>query len=279
MVKQAAKERQLLVMTPTTHCYLDYRQAIDLKNDPRGLGNRVVSLERVYSYEPIPDYLAPELHENIIGFQGNLWGELLLSYPHMLYQTWPRGCAVAEVGWSSHEGRDYEEFLARLKTKHIDRLRAAGVTFRNPGPEDEPGAHLPPPVEADQNGEFLLNGRSAILEGIGIQYYEPFDTIGYWNSMSDTVAWRLLNMKPGVYQVIVSQAGSNAWKDNKYKVTIGENQLISSVVPTDSMSEHADQEIGRVNISEQGDYELSVVPIEFEQALMNLQSVRLVPVK
>ena len=81
--------------------------------------------------------------------------------------------------------------------------------------------------------------------------------------MSDTVAWKLLNMKPGVYQVIVSQAGSNAWKDNKYKVTLGENQLISSVVPTDSMSEHADQEIGRVNISEL-DCPMWIFTAEFE---------------
>ena len=50
MVEQAAKERQLLVMTPTTHCYLDYRQAKDLRNDPRGLGERVVSLEKIWRH-------------------------------------------------------------------------------------------------------------------------------------------------------------------------------------------------------------------------------------
>ena len=143
LVEQAATEQQLLVMTPTTHCYLDYRQAKELKNEPRGLGDRVVSLEKTYRYEPIPDYLAPELHGNIVGLQANLWGEQLLSFPHMLYQTWPRACAIAEVGWSHREGRTYEEFLARLKQTHLPRLRAAGVTFREPGPEDEPGAGLP----------------------------------------------------------------------------------------------------------------------------------------
>ena len=126
MVEQATKDRQLLVMTPTTHCYLDYPQAKELRNDPRGHGNRVVSLEKTYSYEPIPDYLAPELHSNIVGLQGNLWGEQLLSFPHMLYQTWPRACAVAEVGWSNHDGRDYGEFLARLKKTHLQRLLRRG---------------------------------------------------------------------------------------------------------------------------------------------------------
>jgi hexosaminidase len=277
MVEQAAKERQLLVMTPTTHCYLDYRQARELRNDPRGHGNRFVSLEKTYSFEPIPDYLAPELHVNIVGLQGNLWGEQLLSFPHMLYQTWPRACAVAEVGWSGHEGRDYEEFLARLKEKHLRRLRAAGVTFREPGPEDEPGAGLPGPVEAEQNGAFILNARTAIIEGVGIRYYEPFDTIGYWSHPDATVAWKLANVEPGAYKVVVSQAGPTAWKDNRYKLIIGEEQLIANVVPTDSMSKHTEQEIGRVRITDPGDYDLSVVPVQFDQALMNLRCVRLIP--
>jgi hexosaminidase len=149
MVKQAAQDRQLLVMTPTTHCYLDYRQAKELADDPRGLGNTFISLKKTYSFEPIPDYLAPELHPNIVGVQGNLWGELLFSFPHMLYQTWPRACALAEVGWSDVEGRDYGDFHRRLKKAHLPRLRAAGVTFRDPGAEDEPGAGHPGPVEAD----------------------------------------------------------------------------------------------------------------------------------
>ena len=138
MVERAARQGQLLVMTPTTHCYLDYRQAQDLSNDPPGLGNSVVSLEKVYGFEPIPDYLVPELHRNVIGLQGNLWGEVLFSFPHMQYQTWPRACALAEVGWSNPEGRDYREFVGRLQGGHLDRLRAAGVTFREPGPEDAP---------------------------------------------------------------------------------------------------------------------------------------------
>jgi hexosaminidase len=138
MVRQAAREGQLLVMTPTTHCYLDYRQAKELKNDPKGLGKTFISLEKAYSLEPIPDALDPEMHSNVVGLQGNLWGELLFSFPHMLYQTWPRACALAEVGWSDPEGRDYTEFLARLEKAHLPRLRAAGVTYRKPGPEDRP---------------------------------------------------------------------------------------------------------------------------------------------
>lgn len=279
MVKQAALDRQLLVMTPTTHCYLDYRQAKVLTNDPRGLGNTFISLEKIYGYEPIPDYLAPEMHRNIVGMQANLWGELLLSFPHMLYQTWPRACALAEVGWSSPEGRDYGEFLGRIRKTHLPRLRAAGITIREPGPEDEPGAGKPGPVKADKNGAFLLNGRNAILGSFGIQYYEPYDTIGYWNHPNDTVKWKLTNVKPGTYRVVVSQAGPDAWKVNRYKVTLCKNELSANVVPTGSMSKHSAHDIGKVHIKGPGDYELSVVPVKLEQALMNLRSIRLIPVK
>jgi len=279
MVEKAAKAGQLLVMTPTTHCYLDYRQARALKDDPRGLGNRAVTLKKIYSYEPIPDYLAAKLHPNIVGMQANLWGELLLSYPHMLYQTWPRACAVAEVGWSSPKGRDYEEFLARLKKTHLPRLRAAGVTVRQPGPEDAPGAGAPAPVKAGADGEFILNGRNAAFNGAGIRYYEPFDTIGYWNHAKDTVTWKLADVKPGQYRVLISQAGPAAWKDNRYKLTIGKQQLVANVAPTGSMSKHAEHEIGKVQIASAGDYELSVVPVKLAEALMNLRSVRLIPIK
>lgn len=279
MVKQAAMDRQLLVMTPTTHFYLDYRQAKALTNDPRGLGNSVITLEKTYSYNPIPDYLPPALHSNVIGIQGNLWGELLLSFPHMLYQTYPRACAVAEVGWSSVEERDYGEFLARIKKTHLKRLRAAGVTFREPGPEDEPGAGKPGPVKADQNGAFLLNGRNAVIEGPGIRYYDPFDTIGYWNSPDGTVVWKLADVKAGSYRVVVSQAAPDSWKENRYKVILGKEVLSANVVPTGSMSRHGEHEIGKVRITASGDYELSVVPVQFKEALMNLRSVRFIPVK
>lgn len=279
MVERAAKERQLLVMTPTTHCYLDYRQARVSRDDPRGLGDRAVTLETTYGYEPIPGYLDPELHSNIVGLQGNLWGEQLLSFPHMLYQTWPRACAVAEVGWSDPEGRDYGEFLGRLKRTHLRRLRAAGVTYREPGPEDEPGAGLPGPVEAGRSGEFRLDGRNARIDGVGIRYYEPFDTIGYWNHPNDTVAWRLADVEPGDYRVLVSQAGPAAWRDHRYKVVLGKEELGASVVPTGSMSEHAEHEIGTLRITKPGPHEISVVPVRFEGALMNLRSVRLVPAR
>ena len=75
----------------------------------------------------------------------------------------------------------------------------------------------------------------------------------------------------------MSQAGLTDWKDNRYKVIIGDEQLIANVVPTNSMSEHTEQEIGRVRITDPGDYDLSVVPVQFRQALMNLRSVRLIP--
>ncbi len=60
---------------------------------------------------------------------------------------------------------------------------------------------------------------------------------------------------------------------------IGDEQLTAKVVPTDSMSKHAEQEIGKVRIAKPGDYDLSVSPVEFKEALMNLRSVRLIPVQ
>ena len=43
--------------------------------------------------------------------------------------TYPRACAFAEVVWSGRQGRDFPEFLPRLKL-HLQRLKLLGANYR-----------------------------------------------------------------------------------------------------------------------------------------------------
>jgi hexosaminidase len=43
--------------------------------------------------------------------------------------AYPRAAALAEVGWSPKAGKDYDDFLARLR-RHLERLDAGGVHYR-----------------------------------------------------------------------------------------------------------------------------------------------------
>jgi hexosaminidase len=46
------------------------------------------------------------------------------------YQTFPRLCALAELGWGKNGGGEWEEFHKRLYTCHYDRMSDMGLNFR-----------------------------------------------------------------------------------------------------------------------------------------------------
>jgi hexosaminidase len=136
-VKMASENGQYLVMSPTAHCYFDYWQSPDKKSEPQGFGRSVITMRKTYELEPLPDYIRKTNPKLVLGAQANLWGERMKSFPHILYQTYPRACALSEVAWSSPKGRDYAEFHARL-LMHLKRLDAAGINYRQPTEIDKP---------------------------------------------------------------------------------------------------------------------------------------------
>lgn len=138
IVENAAKKGQSLVISPTRFCYFDYAQSSDKVKEPLPFSYQVISLQRVFSFEPIPDYLEPKEYHIVLGAQGNLWGERIRSFPHALYMTWPRASALAEVCWSPKTKKDYQDFYQRLTRSHLKRLDAAGVRYRQPRESDKP---------------------------------------------------------------------------------------------------------------------------------------------
>jgi len=122
----AAKEGHDVIMTPSSHLYLDHYQTEPL-DQPLAIGG-YSPLEWVYSYEPIPEELTPEEHKFILGLQGNLWAEYLSSPQHMEYMAYPRMFAIAETGWSPEVKKDFEEFLARFMHQ-TPRYDAIGINY------------------------------------------------------------------------------------------------------------------------------------------------------
>jgi hypothetical protein len=92
----------------------------------------IIPLDRMYSYEPLQDMnLTPEEEKLVIGVQAGLWTELM-QFPSRFaeYQVFPRLCALAEIGWSAKEHKNYADFYKRMVNKHYDRLYAMGIAFR-----------------------------------------------------------------------------------------------------------------------------------------------------
>ena len=120
----AAQQGHDVVMTPTSHLYLDYYQA-DPETEPLAIGG-FIPLEKTYSYEPTPDTLTNEESKHILGAQGNVWTEYIHTGKKVEYMAFPRATALAEVVWSPKEKRDWFNFWGRLQT-HFQRLENMGV--------------------------------------------------------------------------------------------------------------------------------------------------------
>lgn len=135
----AARAGHDVVCSPTSHCYLDYPHQKADAGYPEWMGE--ISLEKAYSFEPVPAELTTEQARHILGVECNLWTE---HAPPALAdrQTFPRLCALAEVAWSSPEVRRWEDFQRRLRA-HYARLDALGVAY-----------YVPPPRIVAEHDEF-----------------------------------------------------------------------------------------------------------------------------
>lgn len=123
----AARAGHDVVACPEDTVYLDYRES-DLESEPIPTGT-VTTVEKAYSFDPVPAELDSEQARHVLGGQANLWTEHIDSMRGLDYRAFPRLSAVAEALWTAGD-RDYDEFAPRL-AEHLARLDAAGVEYRH----------------------------------------------------------------------------------------------------------------------------------------------------
>jgi len=116
--QQAATQGNDVIMSPTTHCYFDYKQ-------------NGGTLEHVYGFEPVPDGLTTEQASHILGGQGNIWTEYIPSEARADYMSMPRLVALSEVLWTPQANKEWHGFFVRMGA-HFDRLDVMGVNYRIP---------------------------------------------------------------------------------------------------------------------------------------------------
>ena len=125
----AAKEKHNVIMTPGSHCYFDHYQSKN-EDEPLAIGG-FTSLEKVYSFNPIPSELSQEETQYILGAQGNVWTEYMKTEDKVEYMVFPRILALSEVDWkgpSKDFEKDYSNFKIRLKS-FTERLEALGINY------------------------------------------------------------------------------------------------------------------------------------------------------
>ena len=123
---KAAKKRHKVVMTPGSHCYFDHYQG-NPDNEPLAIGG-YTTIEKVYSYEPTPLGLKTNERKYILGAQGNVWTEYILTPAQVEYMAVPRMCALSEILWSPAETKNYPDFQNRL-IKHFYLLDKLNINY------------------------------------------------------------------------------------------------------------------------------------------------------
>lgn len=151
----SAQRQQPTVMQVANYMYYDMKQSAD----ERGLKwAGIVPLEKAYEFDPTATLdLTEEQMPYIIGVQAGLWTECG-QYPdnYAEYQLFPKVAALAEIGWSPREKRQYDAFKHRLEALHFSRMQQMGIRFR-----------IAPPIVVYEDGKISA---SKSFDNLEIRY-------------------------------------------------------------------------------------------------------------
>ncbi len=119
----AAEAEHYVIMSPHGYCYIDAPQDAP-PTQPEAIGG-YLPLEKVYSYDPAPETMSAKVAYHIKGVQANLWAEFIPTDEHYEMMLWPRAIAIAEVGWSKPQVKDFANFRCRA-LDIVERMQAEG---------------------------------------------------------------------------------------------------------------------------------------------------------
>ncbi len=163
----AAREGYDAVVAAHPTFYFDNRQSAS-PAEPPGRG-RVVSLEDVYRFDPVPAGLSAEEARHVIGVEGNVWTEHIRTEERVGWMTFPRAAAIAELGWSAPSQRDYAGFRERVDAQRV-RFDALGMTYATSA-----FAPAPPPRE---DGRIYSQGLGLCSDDIAISLEDDAPVAG-----------------------------------------------------------------------------------------------------
>lgn len=132
------------VLSPWPTLYFDNRPV----NVPVPGRGRIVGIEEVYGFDPMPATLNESQRKHILGVQANIWTEYMRVPDRVEFMTFPRAAAVAEVAWSPAENKNWAGFAERLPAQ-LERYKKLGIRYA-----EEPKAQ---PLQANRRTSHELN--------------------------------------------------------------------------------------------------------------------------
>ena len=131
--KQVMAKGYSTIFMPQQFFYFDMRQS---KHENGAIWGGCFDVRKVYSFDFAKEGFTPEEVAQVKGFEAAAWSEVFLSQggdksiDFIEYQTFPRLCALAELGWGKNGGGEWQEFHNRLYKNHYDRMADMGLNFR-----------------------------------------------------------------------------------------------------------------------------------------------------
>ena len=125
--QEAAARGLDVIMCPTSHCYLNFRQAEDASTEPIAF-DAFIPVEKVYSLDPM-EGIPEDMRRHVTGVQGNMWTEYIDNQQLLEYMLLPRMLAVAEVQWCTPANKDFGRFKEAVISAQFPILKNAGYTY------------------------------------------------------------------------------------------------------------------------------------------------------
>jgi hexosaminidase len=122
-----------VIMSPSTYCYLDYKQGETEADNLAGAGytkkGKIYDAKNLYSYEPL-EGLDDAAAAHILGVQGNVWTEYIRNEEQLYFMVIPRLQALSEVQWTVPANRSYDRLVRKMKDYHFRVMDAVGYNYR-----------------------------------------------------------------------------------------------------------------------------------------------------
>ncbi len=114
-----------VIISPASKAYLDMQYDSTTHLGLHWAG--YIEVDKGYSWNPLE--LVPGItKEQILGIESPLWTETIANIEDLEYMVFPRLPGYAEIGWTSPELRNWEEYKLRL-AKHGKRFDARDINF------------------------------------------------------------------------------------------------------------------------------------------------------
>ncbi|PRX54114.1 family 20 glycosylhydrolase [Flagellimonas meridianipacifica] len=122
---KAAEKGNKVILSPAKKAYLDMKYDSLSKHGLDWAGH--ITVDSAYIWNP-STFVKDLPTESILGIEAPLWSETISNSSEMEYLAFPRVIGYAELGWSTPENRNWEDYKTRL-ARQLHFLEKNNVNF------------------------------------------------------------------------------------------------------------------------------------------------------